>query len=189
MYCAGCGYVLKDLPESRCPECARAFDPADPHTFREVPPHRLTPRQARAFLTFHWCLTVLSAGLTAPILNFGAAWLVLGHAPRVSLDDPKYIPNFGWLHAICGLWMIAAIPSTLLGALVPGYVAAASFPQRSFGWWLWRACMPPVVFVLSIIAIRYSQAGIIEWCSTNAELGSHPRWPRRRDRDLTRVSQ
>ncbi len=33
MRCIGCGYQLIGLPEPRCPECGRAFDPADPGTF------------------------------------------------------------------------------------------------------------------------------------------------------------
>ena len=31
--CLGCGYILNGLPENRCPECARAFDPDDPKTY------------------------------------------------------------------------------------------------------------------------------------------------------------
>jgi hypothetical protein len=31
--CLQCGYSLRGLPEPRCPECGRAFDPADPRTF------------------------------------------------------------------------------------------------------------------------------------------------------------
>src|ERR1051326_123797 len=33
MFCLGCGYVLDNLPEPRCPECGRAFDPQSPATF------------------------------------------------------------------------------------------------------------------------------------------------------------
>lgn len=32
--CLGCGYALRDLTTSRCPECGRAFDPADTRTMR-----------------------------------------------------------------------------------------------------------------------------------------------------------
>ena len=35
-YCLGCSYVLDGLPEDRCPECARPFDPQDPRTFRRT---------------------------------------------------------------------------------------------------------------------------------------------------------
>jgi predicted amidophosphoribosyltransferase len=33
MFCLGCSYPLDGLDEHRCPECGRAFDPADPGTF------------------------------------------------------------------------------------------------------------------------------------------------------------
>jgi hypothetical protein len=32
--CLGCGYILDGLPEPRCPECGRGFDPLDSSTFR-----------------------------------------------------------------------------------------------------------------------------------------------------------
>jgi hypothetical protein len=31
--CLTCGYDLRGLPEPRCPECGRGFDPDDPATF------------------------------------------------------------------------------------------------------------------------------------------------------------
>jgi hypothetical protein len=31
-FCLSCGYPLNQLPEHRCPECGRAFDPANPRT-------------------------------------------------------------------------------------------------------------------------------------------------------------
>lgn len=31
--CLGCGYNLRGLETPRCPECGRAFDPADPLTY------------------------------------------------------------------------------------------------------------------------------------------------------------
>jgi hypothetical protein len=33
MRCLACGYDLRGLPENRCPECGRAFDPGDSATF------------------------------------------------------------------------------------------------------------------------------------------------------------
>jgi hypothetical protein len=32
--CLACGYILDGLPEPRCPECGRAFDPARPETYQ-----------------------------------------------------------------------------------------------------------------------------------------------------------
>ncbi len=37
-YCLGCGYIIDHLPEPRCPECGRQFDPANPWTFTTVDP-------------------------------------------------------------------------------------------------------------------------------------------------------
>ena len=44
-FCLGCGYALRGLTETRCPECGRAFDPFDPRTMR-VPgfPKRPPPK-------------------------------------------------------------------------------------------------------------------------------------------------
>ena len=38
--CAGCDYSLEGLPKSRCPECGREFDTANPATFELMPPFR-----------------------------------------------------------------------------------------------------------------------------------------------------
>jgi hypothetical protein len=34
MRCLGCQYDLSNLPEHRCPECGRPFDPTLPETFK-----------------------------------------------------------------------------------------------------------------------------------------------------------
>lgn len=31
--CLGCAYILEGLPEHRCPECGRGFDPDNPRTY------------------------------------------------------------------------------------------------------------------------------------------------------------
>jgi hypothetical protein len=36
-YCLACSYPLDWLPESRCPECGRPFDPENPETFARFP--------------------------------------------------------------------------------------------------------------------------------------------------------
>jgi hypothetical protein len=36
MRCLTCKYDLSKLTEHRCPECGRAFDPADPKTFHSA---------------------------------------------------------------------------------------------------------------------------------------------------------
>jgi hypothetical protein len=44
--CLGCGYLLRELPAPRCPECGRPFDPHDPDTMR-VPGYR-KPKPVRS---------------------------------------------------------------------------------------------------------------------------------------------
>ncbi len=38
--CLNCGYILDGLPENRCPECGRPFDPEDPDSFTWGTRHR-----------------------------------------------------------------------------------------------------------------------------------------------------
>ncbi|MCH7573235.1 MAG: hypothetical protein IH891_10005 [Planctomycetes bacterium] len=42
--CLTCGYLLRELDEPVCPECARRFDPEDPKTYNTDPPGRLRRR-------------------------------------------------------------------------------------------------------------------------------------------------
>jgi hypothetical protein len=37
MFCRQCSYNLQAIPSARCPECGRAFDPADPASFLKAP--------------------------------------------------------------------------------------------------------------------------------------------------------
>ena len=59
MRCLDCGYDLHGLPESRCPECGRAFDPDDSTTFL------CSQVDGRKYLTL--ALSGLF-GMTAPIM-------------------------------------------------------------------------------------------------------------------------
>jgi hypothetical protein len=46
--CLACGYVLCGLPEARCPECGRPFDPDNPATYGPAGPKRRHPATATA---------------------------------------------------------------------------------------------------------------------------------------------
>lgn len=68
--CLRCGYVLEYLPEPRCPECGRTFDPADPRTFRRDGPR-----------PFEWQLTLLVAVvdmLMLPVCWWLVHWMSAG---------------------------------------------------------------------------------------------------------------
>ena len=45
--CLSCGYQLRGLSQSVCPECGRAFDPSDPKTFESRPPEWRRRRRFR----------------------------------------------------------------------------------------------------------------------------------------------
>ena len=62
-WCRDCGYELRGLPMPRCPECGRAFDLANPHTYRRRPIRRWLRRVTRT------AIVVLT-----PILLLAATW-------------------------------------------------------------------------------------------------------------------
>lgn len=64
--CLSCGYLLRGLPEPVCPECARAFDPADPSTFDADPRKR---RRRRWLIRSAAALSILA--LAAAMLPRG----------------------------------------------------------------------------------------------------------------------
>lgn len=67
--CLGCGYRLYALPESRCPECGRVFDPCNPSTFR-------TPR-SRAWLSWTPVLWLGFGALVLSLALLGVFYLLL----------------------------------------------------------------------------------------------------------------
>jgi hypothetical protein len=73
MYCRGCGYDLRKLDTTRCPECGRGFDPADHKTYHRSARRYTIRRIIRSHL---WKLT-----LTALIL-YTASYLLLVEASQ-----------------------------------------------------------------------------------------------------------
>ena len=81
-YCRSCGYLLRGLTASRCPECGQAFDRGNPKTYRKKP-----KRPLRAWLVRAAVLLLLLA--TAYAGEIG--WLYWGwkaEQPAVALTDP-----------------------------------------------------------------------------------------------------
>jgi hypothetical protein len=52
VHCKTCNYPLTNLAERRCPECGRAFDPADPRTWA------LSDDAGRRFRRLSWAVLV-----------------------------------------------------------------------------------------------------------------------------------
>jgi hypothetical protein len=134
--CLMCDYSLRGLPENRCPECGRAFDPDDPRTMnmgREPgklarlwlrPPGRLL----NGLILANALLTLAAFSGPAPyfllVLLCFAAWLGLG-----------------------GLWMLR---------LVVGLIVAWRYRQPTFRQAItWRryAVAPAILAVTVVLAI------------------------------------
>jgi hypothetical protein len=87
MFCIGCGYDLKGLTRTTCPECGRRFSPGDPETYACGPPSPVK----RSII-----VQALAAGLAwfsvAPMyIAWMQAWFILGRRPQAHIDDPKLI--------------------------------------------------------------------------------------------------
>lgn len=70
---------------------------------------------------------VTNLAIFYPVLTVGAlytewllAWAILGHQPRVSLDDPKDIPGSNWLGLLVMLLFIGWWPMGCVGAVLIG---------------------------------------------------------------------
>jgi len=77
-YCMKCYYSLAGLTEYRCPECGRAFDPADNRTWNTL--EQCTPVRSRTMvvlLTLPMLLSSIGVFLLAALLGGGV--VVLGY--------------------------------------------------------------------------------------------------------------
>ncbi len=121
--CLGCGYILDGLPEPRCPECGRGFDPARPETYfvtakaRTGAIHLGLALLAPAILMVPWSLAGslggnAICGLMA--LSVGLSLYVVAHGFRELLKPPWRQPR-----RIC--WWLAlfiAVPVVVACALM-----------------------------------------------------------------------
>ena len=48
------------------------------------------------------------------------SWYVLGHVPRPSLDDPKYIDGASWMHPVTSVALMGLLPSAGAGLALNG---------------------------------------------------------------------
>jgi hypothetical protein len=73
--CCGCNYIRDGLPELRCPECGRSFDPNDPMTYRG----HVEPRRAdwAIVLAIGAWIAMLVPALFIPLLGLDSVITVL----------------------------------------------------------------------------------------------------------------
>lgn len=105
--CKQCFYVIENLPDKRCPECGRAFDPAVPDTYTFNPP--------QVIVYWHWGLALLIASVVAlatsgALLAAGswgyALWVGVPMGSAVILGYAVRPAIVGWLLGIVALGVI-----------------------------------------------------------------------------------
>jgi hypothetical protein len=141
MYCLGCDYSLEGILAGKCPECGRAFDPADASTSRPTRSKRLRlpiwfAVTAAAWPCFVHCWVLL-------MLCIGR--LALGQWPvRGGLHDPKS------LACVQAMYPIAIIMLMLTPVSVPALLTFPWLQRRGTRWvtfstgigvWLFGAAM------------------------------------------------
>ena len=102
--CLTCGYLLRELDDPVCPECARRFDPEDKKTYNADP----RKRKRRRLIMLAIILLLIGVGLTLWSHNFMTAQMTFtmkdsGHIitfRRWEFQAPNWIPltypGFHW---------------------------------------------------------------------------------------------
>jgi len=103
MRCRNCGYILEHLPENRCPECGRPFDPHDPKSFVRGRQKRWTA----AALLLGYALLIPLISIAVNLWRTGR-YLYLGFDPesfnRVFFGLCSVILLCAWLGSATSRW-------------------------------------------------------------------------------------
>lgn len=122
-----------------------------------APPNRAKTIARFAFTSLFFPLLV--AGLLYG--QWLLAWAVLGHPPRPSLDDPKYIHGSSWMHNITGIALVSALPAAVVAFALN--VVHVMVNRRSWK----RTALRLVVIVVSWVALfalfRWDPGRVVYW--------------------------
>jgi hypothetical protein len=90
-----------------------------------------------------------------------SSWVILGHVPRPSIDDPKDVAGASWMHWVTAIALAGLLPM-LFGALVLNAIHGAAASCR----WLLRIgrlIAVLTVFVGVIAWIRWDPGRVVYW--------------------------
>lgn len=126
MHCRDCEYDLSGLPAGACPECGRAFDPADPSSF-------LT-RPGAATPALWWLIGILAVLGTVP-----PVWALATASAPILVVLVVLVPGIVGLAAVVGGIQLTnrRLPRLVLaGALAPAAVTALLIVSLAGHMWL-----------------------------------------------------
>jgi hypothetical protein len=130
-FCLGCGYVLRQLPANRCPECARGFDPADPRTVGHGRPLRSWQRRLLRRLGWPAIMLAMLGTMGLAFLSYRPhlrlePWSIWRDELRWPMDVPRpFTTPDRVFYAAAGLWVAFFVSFTfrILGRLAVPRVA------------------------------------------------------------------
>jgi hypothetical protein len=144
--CLGCYYVLNHLPEPRCPECGRAFDPNDPTTYTHKPPFIWWRYWLPGFV-LACCIALVMLALLLPMTGFG--WAVTLALPAMIGGLVGFATRMGKSTSIILAWLVMI--ACIIGLFVGG--AGGIFCALIL---VGMALVPLSVSVLLGVALRHS---------------------------------
>jgi hypothetical protein len=143
--CRGCGYALRDLPEPRCPECGRTFDPSDPDT---VYLGRLQYARTRVWPTLRALLA--PRRMTLPRLAADAALAGLLATAYSRIDMRIASTAVGVMNVLLLAWLALVLLGAALMAVRPRWRDTPARWKHAQRWWvlsliLAAAALPPAM--------------------------------------------
>lgn len=161
MFCLACDYDLSGLAPGRCPECGRAFDPADPDSFGAEPGSARRARRA-------WRLevSVVLAGAVPLAANlFAFAALLLARVslgawpPRGRWDGATSTVLMDATALVAAVLSLLTLPALLAMLLLLPFLATSDAPRR-----LARgAVLGGALWIAGLLLIRWDPARVWVW--------------------------
>lgn len=111
-----------------------------------------------------------TADITAayPLLVLGSvygqwllSWWLLGHQPRITLDDPKSIAGASWMHYITATALMAWLPLAFVGILANAqhlFVRRPSWPRAGL-----RLAIIVTLWLGAFLLLRADPGDVMTW--------------------------
>jgi hypothetical protein len=157
MYCKECGYSLKKLIDSECPECGHRFDIRDPTSFarhRRIWPLLNWLALGCACYPLLWLLTLYAAGIAA-------SWR-LGRWPQPNRDDPgDFDGTVQALLIVFGCGFLAYLPVLVASGIV--LLLLTEYSDRGAGRAMRWLITMVALWICTAVVTKRDPARLLEW--------------------------